>query len=206
MPQDRILGRIYEQNFSPPFPAYTSGHATFGCAAFKTVANFYGTTDIGFSYTGVEWNGETKDQFNRVRPCLERSFTDLLTPMAENAASRIFNGVHWVFDGTKGCEAGLAISDHVFENVFKQQKTFKSKFRRGERRGNRNHAGQGENIFKHGTRRFQPVSLVIDEDSVLGQILDITKNTCTENCDAPDTCTLPQPYPYRVTSRAVCPK
>src|SRR5262249_1804362 len=27
-------------NFTPPFPAYTSGHATFGAAAFHTVADF----------------------------------------------------------------------------------------------------------------------------------------------------------------------
>ena len=25
-------------NFTPPFPAYTSGHATFGAAAFRTIA------------------------------------------------------------------------------------------------------------------------------------------------------------------------
>ncbi len=28
---------IYERNFTPPFPGYTSGHATFGGAAFKIV-------------------------------------------------------------------------------------------------------------------------------------------------------------------------
>ena len=31
-----------DANFTPPFPAYPSGHATFGAAAFHTVRLFYG--------------------------------------------------------------------------------------------------------------------------------------------------------------------
>src|SRR5262249_55720846 len=33
-------------NFTPPFPAYPSGHATFGAAAFRVLADFYGRDDI----------------------------------------------------------------------------------------------------------------------------------------------------------------
>src|SRR5439155_11999062 len=38
-------------NFTPPFPAYTSGHATFGSAAFRAISDFYGTAAIPFAFT-----------------------------------------------------------------------------------------------------------------------------------------------------------
>ena len=34
-------------DFTPPFPAYTSGHATMGGAVFKALELFYGTNDFG---------------------------------------------------------------------------------------------------------------------------------------------------------------
>ena len=103
-----------ERNFTPPFPGYTSGHATFGAAAFKTLANFYQTDEISFTFISDEWNGVTVDQFNRTRPLLSRSYDRLSEAAAENAASRVFNGVHWRFDGTEGVRAGNAIADYNF--------------------------------------------------------------------------------------------
>jgi len=37
------IGRV--KNFTPPFPAYPSGHATFGAAAFQIARLFFGVTD-----------------------------------------------------------------------------------------------------------------------------------------------------------------
>lgn len=108
-----------ESNFTPAFPSYTSGHATFGAAAFKTLANFYQTDDIPFSFISDEWNGVTTDQFGVVRPVRERFFFTLSQAAAENAASRVFNGVHWRFDGAEGVRAGNAIADHVYENLLR---------------------------------------------------------------------------------------
>ena len=112
-----LVNGMLESNFTPPFPAYTSGHATFGAATFKTLANFYQTDRISFTFVSDEWNGTTLDQFNRVRPLLSRSFSSLSQASAENAASRVFNGVHWRFDGTEGVRAGNAIADSAFENL-----------------------------------------------------------------------------------------
>mmetsp|Transcript_17012 Transcript_17012/g.38218 ORF Transcript_17012/g.38218 Transcript_17012/m.38218 type:complete len:734 (-) Transcript_17012:126-2327(-) len=109
------LGEI---NFSPPFPGHTSGHAAFGCAAFQTVADFYQTHDIDISYTSPEWNGDTRDQFNRVRPCLVLEYDNLQDIMAQNAASRVYNGVHFDFEGTMGCESGMEIANYVFKSTF----------------------------------------------------------------------------------------
>ena len=60
-------------NFTPPFPAYTSGHATFGAALFKTLELFYGTDDIAFTFTSDELNGVTTDNLDIVRPDSPRS-------------------------------------------------------------------------------------------------------------------------------------
>ncbi len=111
----------FESNFSPPFPAYTSGHATFGAAMFKTLANFYQTDAITFTFMSDEWNGSTLDQFGRLRPVLSRTYTSLSHAAAENAASRVFNGVHWRFDGSEGVRAGNAIADYIFNNLLRPQ-------------------------------------------------------------------------------------
>src|SRR5262249_17585361 len=54
-----------EINFTPPFPSYTSGHANFGAAAFKIMADFYQTDDIHFSipfdFVSDEFNGVSRD-------------------------------------------------------------------------------------------------------------------------------------------------
>ena len=57
-------------NFTPPFPAYTSGHATFGGALFQTLRRFYGRDDIAFVFTSDEFNGVTRDNAGNVRPLM----------------------------------------------------------------------------------------------------------------------------------------
>ena len=64
-------------NFTPPFPAYPSGHAGFGGALFQTLRNFYGTDDIPFTFVSDEFNGVTVDNEGNVRPLLPRSFASL---------------------------------------------------------------------------------------------------------------------------------
>ena len=38
---------------------------------------------------------------------------------AENAASRVFNGVHWRYDGTEGVRAGNAIADLIYDTLLR---------------------------------------------------------------------------------------
>jgi vanadium chloroperoxidase len=109
-------------SFKPPFPAYPSGHATFGAAAFQIARLYYkskgGTTweegepdDIAFDIVSDELNGVSRDlrqkydqtqpitdQPGTVRTCVKRSFKSLWEAIFENAISRVWLGVHWRFD------------------------------------------------------------------------------------------------------------
>ncbi|KAL9008954.1 MAG: hypothetical protein Q9173_005975 [Seirophora scorigena] len=108
--------------FKPPFPAYPSGHATFGGAFFQAVRLFYKARDnltfadnepdnIGFTSTSDELNGISRDlrepydpslpiteQLGTIRTNRPKTFKSLWDAMFDNAISRIFLGVHWGFD------------------------------------------------------------------------------------------------------------
>ena len=105
-------------NFTPPFPAYASGHATFGGSVFEILRRFYGTDRIAFSFVSDEFNGVTRDNRGNVRPILTRRFSSLSQAEEENGQSRIYLGIHWAFDKTEGIVHGRLVGDYVFENAF----------------------------------------------------------------------------------------
>jgi PAP2 superfamily len=110
---------LHGPNFTPPFPAYPSGHAVFGAALFQTLRNFYGTDDIPFTFVSDELNGETLDNQGIARPLLPRSFSSLSQAEEENGQSRIYLGIHWSFDKTEGIAQGRRIANYVFRNAFR---------------------------------------------------------------------------------------
>ncbi len=124
------------KNFTPPFPAYPSGHATFGAAALHMTRLFYGVTDHlpdtlfnGLDFVSDEFNGINRDNHGTVRPRHVRNFPNGLWQMIEeNGRSRVYLGVHWIFDAfavkingkpdlTKnigGVPLGLTIAEDIF--------------------------------------------------------------------------------------------
>jgi hypothetical protein len=119
-------------DFTPPFPAYVSGHATMGGAIFKSLELFYGTNDFGdadasigvdpvtgeYSLHSSEPGGGDAREYVRftqvggIGPGLENS------PEGENSMSRIYLGVHWRMDQEDGQALGRAVAEYVAANYF----------------------------------------------------------------------------------------
>lgn len=128
------------KNATPNFPAYPSGHATFGAAALHITRLFYGTPLLdrnpdahfaGRSFVSEELDGTTQDNTGTIRPKHVRDFPDGLWQMIEeNGRSRVYLGVHWVFDAFAvnvsndidlaqnigGVPLGLNIAEDIFAN------------------------------------------------------------------------------------------
>lgn len=104
-------GKAAVENFTPNFPAYPSGHATFGTACFEFAAAFLGKTldTVRVEFVSDEFNGRSTDNRGVVRPALVRRFT-LREAIEVNKVSRIYLGVHWLFDATGGETVGKAIA------------------------------------------------------------------------------------------------
>ena len=101
----------FKDRFTPPFPAYPSGHATFGTAAFQVLRRYFehrgfkanpGNTEkdtIAFDFMSEEYDGHHHDADGSLRPGIIRHFDSLWDATVENSISRVFLGVHWRFDG-----------------------------------------------------------------------------------------------------------
>jgi hypothetical protein len=105
-------------NFTPPFPAYPSGHAGFGGALFQILRNFYGTDRVAFTFVSDELNGVTKGNDGDVRPLVPRSFDSFSQAEEENGQSRIYLGIHWAYDKTEGIAQGRRVANYVYRNAF----------------------------------------------------------------------------------------
>ena len=118
MPLGAPASNLQGPNFTPPFPAYPSGHAGFGGALFQTLGNFFEKDHIAFTFVSDEFDGETKDHDGNVRPLLPRHFSSLSQAEEENGQSRIYLGIHWAFDKIQGILQGRKVADYVFEHAF----------------------------------------------------------------------------------------
>lgn len=94
------------RDFTPPFPAYPSGHATFGAAIFRILELVCGSDAVEFTVKSDEV------------PAAPRTFHRLSDAAAENGRSRIYLGVHWNFDDVEGRAMGRKVADQVFTHRF----------------------------------------------------------------------------------------
>jgi len=86
-------------HFSPPFPAYTSGHATLAGAWAGVMKRYFGTDNFTFRVDSADPN---EMQY--------RTYTSFSAAAAENARSRVYLGVHYQFDADFGLSSGDAVA------------------------------------------------------------------------------------------------
>jgi hypothetical protein len=104
-------------NLTPPFPAYPSGHATFGGALFQAMRMFF-KGETAFKFVSDEYNGVNRGPVGPTRPKFERDFKSFKEAEVENGESRIWLGIHWNYDAEDGIAQGQAIAKDVFTNAF----------------------------------------------------------------------------------------
>jgi hypothetical protein len=117
-------------NFTPPFPAYVSGHATIGGALFETMRHYYPDATV-FMFVSDEWNGLNKDIGGHARPLRPLRFNSFTEAERQNAESRIFLGVHWQFDADEGIHQGNEVADWVWTHAFQPARSRPGSFSDG---------------------------------------------------------------------------
>ena len=119
-------------DFTPPFPSYVSGHSTMGGAVYKALELFYGTNDFAaadaqfgvdavtsqFTLTSNEPGAGGARQFVRFTQNGPLTVGTENSPEGENAISRVYLGIHWLFDCTDGIAVGNAAAQYAFANHF----------------------------------------------------------------------------------------
>jgi membrane-associated phospholipid phosphatase len=93
--------------FNPCFPAWVSGHATFGAAWAGVMRNAFGDS--------ATFTATTEDPH---AVGVTRTYTSFTQAAEDNALSRIYLGVHFRFDGEDGLATGFGIADYVHSNFF----------------------------------------------------------------------------------------
>ena len=115
LPRDR-------QTITPNFPAYPSGHATFGAALFGSLRAYF-PENTRFTFVSDEYNGTGEDvkSGEPVRPFVPVRYRSFLEAQRENGDSRIANGVHWEWDDTEGQALGTNVVRFTLANAFQRR-------------------------------------------------------------------------------------
>ncbi len=90
---------------TPPFPSYTSGHATISAAAAETMTNWFGDklrfTDTSLLEFGIK----------------NREILSFRDAAKEAAMSRLYGGIHYRFDNDNGNEAGTRLGAFIVSRL-----------------------------------------------------------------------------------------
>jgi hypothetical protein len=95
---------LAEVGNTTPDPSYPGAHAVISAAGAEVLVSFFHADHLEFSVT------------SEVMPGVERSFTSFPAAAEEATLSRIFAGVHFLFDLTTGQRLGSDIADFIVDN------------------------------------------------------------------------------------------
>lgn len=99
------LGPPDFKTWTPTFPSYASGHATFGGTIFRILQLYYRTDKITFTFESGDLPGQP------------RTFRSFSQADDENKNSRIYMGVHWRFDQEIGQFMGHQVAEYDFTHA-----------------------------------------------------------------------------------------
>ncbi|TAL43594.1 MAG: phosphatase PAP2 family protein [Chitinophagaceae bacterium] len=90
---------------TPPFPSYTSGHATNSAAAAEVMTNWFGDK-LSFVDTSLLEFGIKNRTIQSFRRAAE-----------EAAMSRLYGGIHYRFDNENGADAGRKLGEFIVQRL-----------------------------------------------------------------------------------------
>jgi hypothetical protein len=90
---------------TPPFPSYTSGHATNSAAAAEVMTRWFGD-NLSFTDTSLLEFG-----------IKNRSITSFRSAAQEAAMSRLYGGIHFRFDNEEGAKAGKRLGEFIVSRL-----------------------------------------------------------------------------------------
>lgn len=95
---------------TPPFPSYTSGHATNSAAAAEVMTEFFGD-NLSFTDTSLLEFGIKNRQILSFRNAAK-----------EAAMSRLYGGIHYRFDNENGAAAGKKLGEFIVQRLHMKKK------------------------------------------------------------------------------------
>ena len=95
---------------TPPFPSYTSGHATISAAAAETMTANFGD-NLSFTDTSLLEFGISNQEIKSFRLAAE-----------EAAMSRLYGGIHYRFDNENGAKSGKRIGEIIVSRIKMKRK------------------------------------------------------------------------------------
>ncbi|MFA6044577.1 MAG: phosphatase PAP2 family protein [Phycisphaerales bacterium] len=103
-------------DFTPPFPAYVSGHATFGAVHAAIMRRYFGTDNMTFTIGSDEFGIHTSLGYPAN---LTRTFHTFSDAAWENAMSRVWLGVHYVWDAVDGNTLGTRVGNYDYSHYLR---------------------------------------------------------------------------------------
>jgi hypothetical protein len=93
--------------FTPPFPSYPSGHATFGGAARRVLEHFYGEDGHSIILT------------HPAAPEIVLHYASLEDITDDIDDGRVFGGVHYRFDQEAGARQGWRVGNYIVRHLLR---------------------------------------------------------------------------------------
>ena len=138
---------------TPPFPAYPSGHSTFGSVTFGVLREVF-NDGTAFTFVSDEYNGQGMDPFfpDVPRPFVPVRFQSLTEAQQQNGLSRIYNGVHWDFDDAAGQNLGADIVQQLMQETQAFSVSGNANQNQGGNQGQGGNQNQGGNQGQDGNQ------------------------------------------------------